>query len=330
MAKRLVTAVVVITLGTTFWMRWNRSKHASESPLIIRRVAPEGNVLRGEPQRLVQVELELVNTTEEPIKLAPLRMGCSCQVVKGPDSILPAKGVTNIVLKLRYPPAMRTVVVVPINSASGTELARAEIVLETNQDPPYFTHVPDRIDIHLIEGVTDGTWNASASTVEYANQKPHVTECEIVSGSQWMDMSWEMAENGVSGFLERQRTYHLSFQLKPEGWDELSRRRSLHGQVVLKLSDGTKRSIPWKLTIKPPLLLVYDAKTRKIRGLRRGGAKGRVALYCLPSGSGRPIPDSFDEGQSIEAHVELNDSVTSIEAEYEGLHGPVRISLDLQ
>jgi len=329
MLKRVLAVVVFLVLATTLSLRWSRTNQIPSSPLTIRRIAPADRVLRGTPQLPVRVELELVNTTDEPIELAPLKMSCSCQVIKGTDAVVPAHGTTTISLSLRYPPSMSTVISVPIHSPSGDELARTDIVLESDQKPPYFTHLPDNIDIQLIQGLSDGNWNSSANTVEFADQEPYVRGCVIASGKEWLSVSMEMADNIVPKRKEVQRTYPMKFQLQDQAWKDLENRETLQGMVVLRLSDDTERSIPWKITTKPPIVLFYDQNTRKVRGVRRGGAKGKVTLRCIPEGSGELTLSQFEFEQKIEAVVDIVKPLTAIVAEYDGQHDMIHITLEV-
>ncbi len=329
MLKRVLAVVVFLVLATTLSLWWSRTNRIPSSPLTIRRIAPTDRVLRGTPQLPVHVELELVNATDKPIELAPLKMSCSCQVIKGTDAVVPAHGTTTISLSLRYPPSMSTVISVPIHSPSGDELARTDIVIESDQKPPYFTHLPESIDIQLIQGLSDGNWNSSANTVEFANQEPYVRGCDIASGKEWLSVSMEMADNIVPKRKEVQRTYPMKFRLQKLAWRDLESRDKLQGMVVLRLSDDTERSIPWKITSKPPIVLFYDQNTRKVRGVRRGGAKGKVTLRCIPEGSGKLTLSQFESGEKIEAIMENVKPLTAIVAEYEGQHGTIHITLEI-
>ena len=329
MLKRVLTVAMIVMLATTVWLQWSRTNQASLPPLVIRRVTPAEGVLRGTPQLPVKVELELTNTTDKPIELAPLKMNCSCQLTKGPDPVIPAHGTTTVSLSLRYPAATSTVIPVPFYSPSGVELARTEIVLETSQSPPYFTNLPDIIDIQLIQGLSDGTWSASAHAIELAEQEPHVSGYDITSGNQWLSVTKEMTEDGPPGAMELERTYQMKFQLQQQAWTDLQSRDTLQGTVMLQLHDGTKHPIPWRVTTKPPIALFYDSNTQKIRGIRRGGAKGKVTLRCIPEGSGKLTATQFESEQKIEATVDITKPLTAIKAEYEGHNGIVHVSLEI-
>ena len=85
----------------------------------------------------------------------------------------------------------------------------------------------------------------------------------------------------------------------------------------------------WRVTTKPPIVLFYDLNTRKVRGIRRGGAKGKVILRCFPEGSGKLTPSHFEFEQKIEAVVDIVKPLTAIEAEYEGPNGMIRVLLEI-
>lgn len=317
-------AVAVTTLG--LW--WNRTTGPDSPPLVIRRIVPTEAVLRGSPNEPVQVELELTNMTGHPLELAPLRMDCSCQISKSPDQSIAAGGTTRASLSLRYPPARNSLTPVEFKAPTGELLARIDIPLEVDQQVPYFVDCPERIEIPIIEGLSDPTWSTSAATVELASQPPHVQGIHLNSGGEFVRVSLTNSERSYPGVVECQRAYQIKFDWQ-HAMNSLPA-APVRGVVVLELSDGTERPISWIITRKAPLAMMYDSRAGSIRGVRRSGARGTVTLRCVPEGSGTLMPDRFDSGQPIVAKLESGASKPqAVEARYEGVTAVVPVLLPI-
>ncbi|RLS51988.1 MAG: hypothetical protein DWH91_17705 [Planctomycetota bacterium] len=317
-------AVAVITLG--LW--WNRTPGPDSPRLVIRRIVPTEAVLRGSPNEPVQVELELTNMTGQLLELAPLRMDCSCQISKSPDNRIAAGGTTRVALSLRYPPARSSLTPVEFKAPTGELLARMDIPLEVDRQVPYFVDCPERVEIPIIEGLSDPTWSTSAATVELANQPPYVQGIHLNSGGESVRVSLTNSERSYPGVVECQRAYQIQFE-----WQHALKSfpaAPVRGVAVLELSDGTQRPISWIITRKAPLAMMYDSQAGSIRGVRRSGARGMVTLHCVPEGSGTLIPDRFDSGQPIVAKLETGRSkLQAVEARYQGTTAVVPVLLPI-
>ncbi len=118
----------------------------------------------------------------------------------------------------------------------------------------------------------------------------------------------------------------LTFEILAPGLSATAEASSLRGIALLDLSDGKTRSIPWKVTRKSPLVLMFDPKSASIRGVRRAGAHGAVTLHLSPEGSGTLIPNQFDSGVPIVAKLEPGTiKPGSIEARYQGADTTIQV-----
>jgi hypothetical protein len=327
-SRILVALAALAAITVALW--WSRSGDRDPDVLQVRRIAPTDAILRGRPHHPVDVELELTNTTRRPMELAPLQMSCSCQVAKAPDKIIAAGGNTRMVLSLRYPPAQQSVSPIEFLSPTGELLARTEIVLESDQSPPYFLHCPDVVEITVIDGESDATWSTSATVAELADEPPYVTGVRITDGAGGLSVAVASTEQSMPGFSECRRTYQLTFQLSDAALTSPHAALPQHGAAVLDLRDGAETSIAWKVNRKPPLALVFESSSSQIRGVRRGGARGPVTLHCVPDGSGTLTPDRFESGQPIVASLEPGPAKPqAVEARYEGTAAVIPVLLPI-
>uniref|UniRef100_A0A7C4LJ73 Uncharacterized protein n=1 Tax=Schlesneria paludicola TaxID=360056 RepID=A0A7C4LJ73_9PLAN len=320
----VLSAVAAITMGV--W--WMRAGSAMADPLSIRRLAPTAPVLRGSPHHPVQVELAVTNTTPRPIKLAPLKMACNCQIAKAPDPVIAPYGTPHVSRALRYPPARQALVPVEFRSPAGERLARTEIVLEADRRVPYFVRCPELVEIFIVDGVSDGAWTTSATSLEAVEAPPFVTGARVATGADLVTVSMTSGEQSAAGVSECQRTYQLRFELLDAARNAPRESPSLRGTAVLELRDGTEKKIAWTIVRKAPLALTFDAASGSVRGTRRGGAQGVVSLRCVPEGSGARSPDRFEAGQPIVAKLERGRTQPQfIEARSEGPSGVVAVSV---
>ena len=299
---RVFVGLGAVAAAITVGMWWNRTESQASSALVIRRIAPTDLVLRGSPNEPVQVELELTNTTRQAMELAPLHMSCSCQIAKWADKSIAAGGTSRVALSLRYPVARSSLTPVEFKTPSGELLARTDIALEVDLQVPYFVDCPELVEISIIEGVSDRTWSARASTVELSKQPPYVKGVRVTEGGEYVRAALTNSEHSYPGVAECQRTFQLTFQMQDATLSTFSADVPLRGVAVLELQDGSEQAIPWAITRKAPLALVFDSPSGSVRGIRRVGAQGAVTLHCVPAGSGTLTPDRFDTGQSIVAN----------------------------
>ncbi|MDX1968390.1 MAG: hypothetical protein SFV23_14535 [Planctomycetaceae bacterium] len=315
--------IAFIPLGL-WWVR------AVDSPaLVMRRIVPTEPVLRGSPHHTVDVVLEVANTSSQVVELAPLHMGCSCQIAQQPESRIPPYGTTRIGLALRYPPAYQEIVPVELKSPTGEALVRTEIVLQCAQTFPYFLTPPRSVEIVLIEGVSLPTWSTSLTTVEARDASPYLVTVTPAAGGDFPRVKLSMTEHSRSGGNECERTYQLTFDLQTE--DPPSASAAVHrGTLTLGLSDHTDQSLEWMVTRKQPLALSFDSHARRVRVVRRAGANGEVTLECVPQGSGTLKPAAFEAGRPIVAEL-MAGSVPpeAIVAVYRGADAPVTVSLTI-
>ena len=326
MSKLLFSGLMSIT-AITIALYWNRTQQVTTAPLIISRITPRNEgILRGPPNDLLQVELEVKNTTRQPIELAPLRMSCSCQIATSPEKVIAAGASTKLVLSLRYPPARRNNIPVEFKTPTGQLLARTDIVLEADIKLPYFLLCPDVVEIPIVDGVSELVWRTSAIALEDVLKPPHIQRAHVTLGSDQVRITMESAMNSQPGMPDGQRTYQFSFEVLEPALRSSPEAPPTRGIAILELSDGTDRVIPWSVSHQLPLALVYDSKAEGIRGVRRAGAQGKVKLRAIPEGSGTFIPDQFDSGVPVIAKLKSGASkLVSVEALYEGTQSAIPV-----
>ncbi len=326
---RLVIGLCLV-VASTVGLFANRSSGVPLPPLGIRRVTPIDLVLRGSPNVPVVVELELTNSTGQPIELAPLNMSCSCQIATAPDAMIAAGGTTKCVLSLRYPPARQSLVPVEFKSPTGELLARTDIVLEADLVPPYFMLCPDAVEIPIISGVSDPIWRTSAVTWEEDRALPYLKGVRVTQGAEQVQLTLEPLPDASRGLHETQRTYQLVFEVLDAAQLPSAESPPVRGMAMLDLSDGTARQLPWSIVQHPPLALVFDARSGSLRGVRRAGASGVVTLHVIPAEGGTLLPDRFEAGVKVVAQLQPGAmKAQSIEVRYEGEHAVVPISVTI-
>ena len=246
--KWLLVFGIVAIAATTAGLRWNRIRQTPMSPLSVRRLSPAEGVLRGKPHEAVLVELELVNSTQQPIELVPPSMSCSCQIATLPEKLIPAGGTSKMAISLRYPTSRTNTIPVVFKSPKGEVLGQTEVNLEADIELPDFMRFPDTVEIPIVDGVSDHQWKTSALALEVASTSNYVTGIRVTEGAEFVSAAIETSEKGDKSDVDCQRTYQLTFEILAPGHRDST---SALSTSTLTLPSAFKTCVIRKVFVSP-------------------------------------------------------------------------------
>lgn len=275
-----------------------------ESPIRVTRTVPDDKGLRGSPGSAVSVAIAIENQSSEPVELSPIRMSCSCQVIKAHElNLLPGQK-TEATVTLHYPAFGTQETPITIRDRDDRVIGGIHIALEADQTPPFFLRCPENFEVLFIQGTEERGWDSSIITIENNGSSPLVKDVEVFEGAEYMTvkMDSEFVPQGNSS--TGRRTYRLHFQLTNQALDVMKLHPVLHGVTQLTLQDKSSRNIHWTAKAVSPIALFIDPVRGTVTGVRRSGSQGEVQLRLVPEGSGRLFPDHFGPDEPISSKLE--------------------------
>jgi hypothetical protein len=297
------------------------------STLQLRPVIPSQSTIQGEPLTSVQVEMEILNPTQQPVTISPLSMPCSCQIAKAPSTTIPAQGKERFTVEFRLPPFGSKFENVIIKNDAGAPLLQSVVKLESVKPPPYFTKLPSVFELSRIKSVADSDWEFSLMAWEEVEQPPYLASVRIQPMAGPLAVEATHNDSCPPHSNQALRTYTLKFHMQDQT-DVQEGPPPSDVVVLLELTDNTVLRIPLNFHIQEPLAFVFNKQSGTLRGVRRAGASGRVHIAPIPSDAGHLVPERFDsESAIISQFQKSNSNLEGIEAIFESPTGNLPVSI---